>query len=391
MPAALAALLVLVSACSAGAGRAGHAFSPARRDATPARIAQLKLPPGFRVDVFARDLGHPRMLHVADDGALWVTVPRAGEVVRLVPGADGTAARREVVVRDRPGVHGITMHDGALWLADVRTVWRAPLRDGAVVGALERVAALPEGGNHENRTLAFDRDGWLYVTVGSTCNACVEDDPEHATILRMRPDGSERAVFARGLRNTIGFGWHPATGELWGMDHGVDWRGDEEPREELNRIVQGGDYGWPYAYNDRRRDPEMWPRLPADDRPRLGDRTPEAWLAATEVPALGYTAHAAPIGMVFYTGTQFPAEYRNDAFVAFRGSWNREPPSGYEVVRVRFGGGKPVRFEPFLTGFLVDSGQAQFARLAGIGVAKDGALLVADDENGVIYRVRWTG
>jgi glucose/arabinose dehydrogenase len=209
----------------------------------------------------------------------------------------------------------------------------------------------------------------------------------------MQADGSDRRLFARGLRNTLGFGWHPEMREMWGMDHGSDWRGDGEPPEELNRLVEGGDYGWPYAYAERRQDPEMWPRLASGEagKDRLGGNTPDAWLEASQPVALGYTAHAAPIGLAFYTGTQFPAEYRNGAFVAFRGSWNREPASGYELVRVRFERGRPVRFERFLTGFLVEDGKAQFARLADVAVAKDGSLLVADDENGVVYRVRWTG
>ncbi len=168
------------------------------------------------------------------------------------------------------------------------------------------------------------------------------------------------------------------------MDHNIDWHGDDEPREELNLLERGKKYGWPYVLADGFLNPQ-------DDPP--GDITLEAWAAASEKPQLTYTAHAAPMQMAFYTAGSFPAEYRGNAFVAMRGSWNRKPPSGYEVVRIVFDNGKPVRIEPFLGGFLSESGGSftRTARLAGLAVAKDGALLVSDDENGVIYRIAYTG
>jgi Raf kinase inhibitor-like YbhB/YbcL family protein len=222
----------------------------------------------------------------------------------------------------------------------------------------------------------------LYISVGSTCNACAETSPESATLLRASLDGKRRTIFASGLRNTIGFGWHPQTGDFYGMDHNIDWHGDDQPKEELNLLREGKKYGWPYVLADDFLNPQ-------DDPP--GDITLEQWAASSEKPALLYTAHSAPMQMAFYAGQGFPSEYAGNAFVAMRGSWNRKPPSGYEVVRVVFADGKPVRFEPFLTGFLSESAgsYSRSARLAGVAVAKDGALLVSDDENGVIYRVAY--
>ena len=200
----------------------------------------------------------------------------------------------------------------------------------------------------------------------------------NATLVRSNIDGSNKKVFAKGLRNTIGFGWHPETDELWGMDHGIDWLGDDEQREELNLIKENLIYGWPYIYGEGKYNPS--------DRPQ-GDTTYSQYAQLTTFPTLTYQAHAAPMQMAFYTGDRFPADYKNDAFVAMRGSWNRSVPAGYKIVRLHFENGKPVRFDDFLTGFLINGNQSHFARLVGVAVHPDGSILVSDDTNGVIYRV----
>jgi glucose/arabinose dehydrogenase len=224
----------------------------------------------------------------------------------------------------------------------------------------------------------------LYVSVGSPCNACSFENREYATILQIQPDGSSRVIFAEGLRNTIGWGWHPETGQMWGMDHGSDWRGDDQPPEELNLLNQGNNYGWPHCFADRQVDPYL-----ASPPPGM---TKAEFCAQSVGPALTYQAHSAPIGMVFYTGEQFPEMYRNDAFVAMRGSWNRQQPVGYKIVRIDFDeAGQPVAFEDFVTGWLIEDGQAQFGRVAGLLVLQDGSLLIAEDTNGMIYRVSYIG
>jgi glucose/arabinose dehydrogenase len=206
----------------------------------------------------------------------------------------------------------------------------------------------------------------------------MEPNPLNATIVQANPDGSNLKIYSSGLRNTIGFGWHPQTKEMWGMDHGIDWLGDDEQKEELNLVKENVFYGWPYIYQEGKYNPQTRPP---------GDSTYQQYLQKTMLPSLTYQAHAAPMQMVFYNGTKFPAEYQNDAFVAMRGSWNRSKPVGYKVVRVNFENGKPVRFEDFLTGFLVDNYKSHFGRLVGVAVHTDGSLLVSDDTNGVMYRV----
>jgi glucose/arabinose dehydrogenase len=375
---ALGGVAVVAAQAGSDARISGHSFRPERRPATDALIRQLHVPPGFQVSVFARDLGNARMMLVGDDGTVYLSRPQQRDVLALRDrDGDGRADDRRTVLSGLDGAHGLALHQGRLYVAGVRRVVAADLRDGAPSWQT-LIDDLPAGGQHGKRTIGFGPDGRLYLSVGSSCNACDETNPEHATILRARADGQERAVFARGLRNTIGFAWHPDTKELWGMDHGSDWRGDDQPPEELNRLVDGADYGWPLCFADRRPDPLFDSRKAPDQA---------AHCRKTEAPALTYQAHSAPIGMAFYTGRQFPAEYRHDAFVAMRGSWNRKPATGYKVVRIRFENGRPVRFEDFLIGFLVEDGRAQFARVAGVAVAKDGSLLVSDDENGVIYRV----
>jgi glucose/arabinose dehydrogenase len=331
--------------------------------------------------VFARELGQARMLSV-HRGRVYLTRPQQGDVLLLRDDdSDGVSEGNMQVANKLMGVHGITFNESWVYLATPTGVYRAPVAMDGTFGSPQKIIDdLPDGGQHGNRTLAVGPDGKLYISVGSSCNACAETNPEHATLLRAELDGSARTIFASGLRNTIGFGWHPTTGELWGMDHGSDWLGDDLPPEELNRLRAGANYGWPYCYGDRRIDPIIM-------EPAEGDKA--TYCAMSEPPVLSVQAHGAPIGLVFYQATSFPLEYRNDAFIALRGSWNRSFATGYKIVRLRFDGeGAPLQFEDFVTGFLIEDGKAEFGRLAGIAVAADGALLFTDDENGVVYRVQ---
>jgi glucose/arabinose dehydrogenase len=221
---------------------------PAQRDFDPSLVEQLQVPSGFRVNVFAQGLGKPRMMAVAEDGTVYVTRPESDDVLALRDSdGDGRADEPRTVVADLKKVHGIAIHHHRLYLAAPRELFVADLRPDRTIAAPQLIMGdLPDGGQHPNRTLAFGPDGMLYISVGSSCNACRETNEEHATVLRAQPDGRQRTIYARGLRNTIGFDWHPETGELWGMDHGSDWRADEQPPEELNRLQQGENYGWPW-------------------------------------------------------------------------------------------------------------------------------------------------
>jgi len=365
----------------------GFNVQPERRDFSQERLAQLKVPEGFEVQAFATGQGNVRMLVQADDGTVYATRRHSGDVISLKDDdGDHRADTIRTVATGMPNLNGIALRANRLYLAPPTHVLVADIpSNGNLASPSVFVDGLPEGGQHPNRTIAFGPDGKFYITVGSTCNDCSEPNPEQAGILRTNPDGTEKALYAKGLRNTIGFDWHPTTRQLWGMDHGTDWRGNNEPPEELNLIVQDGNFGWPYCFGEKKVDPYTPSKPPGTSR--------EAYCDGTLAPGLTYQAHSAPLGLVFYEtnrypeATRFPDAFNGDAFVTFHGSWNRKPPVGYKVARIRFENGRPVGFEDFLTGFLIEEGKAHFGRPAGITIAKDGSLLFADDANGVIYRV----
>lgn len=370
-------------------------------------LPNLRVPAGFSISVFAKDLKNVRWLVVAPNGDVYASRREQGDVLLLRDtDGDGKADEQKVVMQNVKYVNGLALREGRLYAVTDKKIFMAPvLPDGTLGMTATLVDDLPDAGQHPNRTLDFGPDGWLYVTVGSTCNNCREPNPESATVLRMRPDGSAREIYASGLRNTIGFGWHPTSGQLYGFDHGSDFQGDNEPPEELNAIKPNQHYGWPFCWGDRKVTTIQFNEPP--------QTTKADFCPTTTAPVLQYTAHAAPLGFVFYTGQQFPGEYRGDAFVAFRGSWNRSQPSGYKVVRVRFdASGQPQSTEDFATGWLMSQLPAQlnqpgaagtpaekakaqrpahFGRLAGLAQARDGSLLLAEDQNGVIYRIRHAG
>jgi glucose/arabinose dehydrogenase len=251
------------------------------------------------------------------------------------------------------------------------------MRDGASAGqATPIVSNLPDGG-HSTRTIVFGADGKLYVSIGSSCNVCKEKDPRRAAVVRYNADGTGEDIFATGLRNSVGLAWHPTTKELWGTDNGRDMLGDDVPPDEINIIRQGQNYGWPNCYADRVPDAEFG--------------SPE-FCRKTEPPVAKLQAHSAPLGLAFYTGTQFPKEYHGDLFVAFHGSWNRSKKTGYKVVRLRIGNGRVNDVRDFITGWLSPDGREEvLGRPVDLVVGKDGGLYLSDDAAGVIYRIGYRG
>ena len=349
---------------------------PTHIEFSPSMVSQLKVPAGWQVNVVATGLGKPRMLYPGPNGELYVTRRDAGDVLLLKDtNKDNKFDEMGTVVAEFPGVHGITAKDGFMYLCNNNKVLRYKMN---IDGSLGKVADtlikdLPSGGQHANRTMDFGPDGKLYISVGSVCNDCKESDKETAAMLQADPVTGKRKLFASGLRNTIGFDFNPKTGEMWGFDNGSDTKGDEWPPEELNHIVMGGNYGYPFAYGNRVVD---------ESREDPVGNTKEGWAKNTQPAILEFPAHSAPIAFAFFDN----GPNKGDALVCWHGSWNRQNPSGFKVQRIKFAdNGTATGSEDFLTGFLI--GNERFGRPAGIAIAPNGTVYISDDGNGVIYSV----
>ncbi len=353
-------------------------------DFMPSLVRRLRVPPGFEVVVAASGLGKARMIKMSEQGFMYVTRRDVGDVLMLKDtNDDDKFDELSTVVANFRNVHGIDIHEGWLYLCSDTKLARGRLNEDGSVEVLDTlINDLPDGAQHNNRTIAFGPDGKLYISVGSDCNDCKETDPDYATLLQANEDGSNRKIFARNLRNTIGFDWHPLTGELWGMDHGSDYKGDTIPHEELNRIEDNGDYGWPLVWGKRKID------YTREDPPGT---TKEAY-ALTTVPAIQtYPAHSAPMNLHFINHDIHRPGYRNDALVSWHGSWNRSKPEGFKVQRIRFTGGQPGSVDDFLWGFYNRQRNTRFGRPVGIEISDVGSVFISDDANGIIYCVRKPG
>jgi glucose/arabinose dehydrogenase len=361
----------------------GATFMPAKVDASDNLVATLTVPSGFKVSKFAEGLGHTRMMAAGSDGTIYITRREQGDVIALKDNNGDGRSDGMNVVAVKKDMHGIYIHNNTMYLATVKEVYTAEIKPDGTLGELNTIITdLPDGGQHPNRTLAVGPDNKLYISIGSTCNECKETNNEHAAMLVANLDGTNRRVYASGLRNTIGYGWHPVTKEMWGMDHGIDWLGDNEQAEELNRIEENGNYGWPFIYEMGKFNEKQKPKEKISH---------EEYARLTKFPRILYQAHSSPLQMVFYTGTQFPEDYRNDAFICMRGSWNRSTPSGYKVVRINFEDGQPAGFEDFVSDFLTEDNKSHFGRVAGITMSPDGSIYFCDDANGNVYKVTYEG
>ena len=343
------------------------------------RLGAIRLPPGFKIAIYATPVPNARSLALGDSGTVFVGSREAGAVYALVDrDHDNRAEEIDTVARGLTMPNGVAFRDGALYVAETHRMLRYDRVESHLHDPPAPVVitdGLPREGWHGWRYIRFGPDGWLYVGSGAPCNVCEPADGRFAAILRMRPDGSGMEVFARGVRNTVGFDWHPATRELWFSDNGRDWLGPNQPPDELNRAPRNGlHFGFPYCYGENIADPD------------LGSKHPCAEFVA---PELELGAHVAALGMRFYTGTMFPAEYRNHVFIAEHGSWNRIIPVGYRLTLVRFENGRPTRYAVFAQGWLGAANRQAWGRPVDLLVMPDGALLVSDDRAGAVYRISY--
>jgi glucose/arabinose dehydrogenase len=349
------------------------AFAASAACARSLPLDRIRLPQGFTIELAARVPG-AREMAFGDRGTLFVG--SVDGAVHAVTFDDAGAKVRTVASGLREPV-GVAFRDGALYVSAVSRVLRLPDIESRLDHPPKPIVVsdkFPTDGHHGWKFIAFGPDGKLYVPVGAPCNVCEPDPDRYANIMRMNADGSGLEVYARGIRNSVGFDWDPVTRDLWFTNNGRDNLGDDTPPDTLNLARKAGlDFGFPYCHAGTISDPEF------------GRRKPCAEFAK---PAQPLGAHVAALGMRFYTGKQFPPAYRGQIFIAEHGSWNRSAKVGYRVTLVRLDADrKPVAYEPFAVGWL--EGQRAFGRPADVAVAPDGSLLIADDTAGAIYRVRY--
>jgi glucose/arabinose dehydrogenase len=339
-----------------------------------ASLDDIRLPPGFHIEEYA-DVPKARSLALGKRGTLFVSTRKAREVYAVVENEDGSTRTIELL-SGMNWPNGIAIHDGDLYVAEIDRVYRyADIEDHLDKAPEPELLDidLPSEKSHGWRYIGFGPDGKLYIAVGAPCNICNEFG--FAKIIRANPDGSGQEIYAAGVRNSVGFTWHPETHELWFTDNGRDMLGDDLPPDELNRAHrQGLHFGYPFCHGGFLPDPKYGKERDC------ADFTPP-------VQRLG--AHVAPLGLKFYTGDMFPAEYRNQLFIAEHGSWNRSKKVGYRVTLVRLDGNKAIAYEPFAHGWLQD--EQVSGRPVDLIVKEDGSLLVSDDFADKIYRITWKG
>ncbi len=351
-------------------------------------LDQIKLSPGFTIDLYATGVTNAREMVLGAKGTLFVGSRSAKTVYAIVDrDHDQKADQVYTIATGLTDPNGVAFRDGALYIAEVSRITRYDDIESKLENPPAPVVVnkdLPTESHHGQKFIRFGPDGMLYVPVGGPCNVCERtDDPRFATILRMKPDGTGTEIFASGVRNSVGFDWHPQTRELWFTDNGRDLLGDDIPPDELNHAPRKGmAFGFPYCHAGEVKDPEF------GDKHACSEFQP---------PARKLDPHGAAIGMRFYTGRMFPAEYHNQIFIAEHGSWNRSVPIGYRVMVAKLDGSTVTSFTPFAEGWLQGvgttrgnstSGQA-WGRPADVLVMPDGALLVSDDLAGVIYRISY--
>lgn len=341
-------------------------------------LAKIKLPDGFKIEYYAKDVENARSMALSPSGVLFVGTRSNDKVFAIVDkDKDGKADETITIATGLKSPNGVALKDGDLYVAEISRIIKFPAIEQNMRNNPKYEVVYdkyPSDEHHGWKYIAFGPDGKLYVPVGAPCNVCKEENPVYSTITRLNADGTGMEIFAEGVRNTVGFTWHPNTKELWFTDNGRDMLGDNMPPDELNRAPGNGlHFGFPYCHAGEIADPEFGKDRKCDE-------------FVKPVQKLG--PHVASLGLKFYTGNMFPEQYKNQIIIAEHGSWNRSEPLGYRLMKVELDGrGNAVSYEPFAEGWL--QGREAWGRPVDVIVMPDGALLVSDDYNNAIYRISY--
>ena len=352
-------------------------------------LEKIVLPEGFEIKIYADDVENARSMAISPSGTIFVGNRNKDNVFALKDtDGDNVIDKKYLITNKLKNMpNGVAFHDGDLYVAEVNKIWKFENIEKNLSHLdkfdeyLEEPILIsddfPSDRHHGWKYISFGPDGKLYVPVGAPCNICESRDKIYASITRMNPDGSNREIYVKGVRNTVGFTWHPETKQLWFTDNGRDMLGDNIPPCELNKVTEKDQhFGYPYCHGSDIGDPEFGGEYSCSD---------------FVMPAQNLDPHVAPLGLKFYTGKMFPDEYKGDIFIAEHGSWNRSKKIGYRISRVKIENNKSVGYETFIYGWLDDEEQEAWGRPVDILILEDGSMLISDDKANAIYRVTYTG
>jgi glucose/arabinose dehydrogenase len=373
----MAFTMVNINSCNNAQSTSSAVSANANDLFTKYNLDKIKLPKGFTINVYA-EVPHARSMTLSPNGTLFVGNNAGNRVYAVVDNnKDGVADKVYTIAKGLNTPNGVAFHNGSLFIATISTILRLDSIESKLANPPQPKVVYdqyPTDAHHGWKFIAFGPDGKLYVPVGAPCNVCDQSNPVYASITRINPDGTNMEIFAKGIRNTVGFDWNPITKELWFTDNGRDNMGDNIPEDELNRAPQKGmHFGFPYCHQGNILDPEF------GKGKSCSDFTP---------PVQNLGPHVAALGMRFYTASMFPAEYKNAIFIAKHGSWNRSTPIGYEVSVAKLNGNNVTSYTSFASGWLRPD-HSVIGRPVDVQQMPDGSLLVSDDYNGVVYRISY--
>ncbi len=371
-------IFVLVTAVAVNCGNINPPI-PMFKDPDQSILGQIIVPEGFEVSIFAEGVKNARSMVYSPNGVLFVGTRDKGDVYAIVDDdKDFKADTIYTIAKKLRMPNGVAFKDGHLYVAEVSRILKfSDIENKLSNPPIPEVIYenYPTERHHGWKYIAFGPDGKLYVPVGAPCNICESEEEVFNKITRIDPDGKNMEIIQKGVRNTVGFDWHPETGELWFTDNGRDWMGDDQPFCELNRAERDGlHFGYPYCHQGNLSDPEFGQKFPCSD---------------FVAPAKNLGAHVAPLGMEFYLGDQFPSEYKGQIFVAEHGSWNRTKKSGYRVMMAKLNGNEVIDYIPFAYGWLNSENDEVSGRPVDIEMLPDGSILVSDDFADMIYRITY--